>query len=179
MNRPTAPEHQDTPDSAATPSVSERTDGHSRGRRVRDALSRERCLLLASALAVLLLGSACETEVQVDRVNFPTWDPSTAGIFDDATLGPATLDMSTGCVLLILENQKSVLPVWPLPTSWNPSSQAIEFVDVWGERTELREGDTIMPGGVTPIAEPEFVSPPGISCESEKLFLLHSLRKVT
>lgn len=137
-----------------------------------------RCLLLAAALAVLLLASACETEERVGRVDLPTWDPSNDGAFADATLGPAILDMSTGCVLLVLENQKSVLPVWPLPTSWNPSSQAIEFVDVWGERTELREGDTIMPGGVTPIVEPEFASPPGASCEAEELFLLHSLRKV-
>lgn len=138
-----------------------------------------RCLLLASTLVVLLLASACETEAKVARVDLPTWDPRNDEVFVDATLGPATLDMSTGCVLLILENQKSVLPVWPLPTSWNPSSQTIEFVDVWGERLELREGDTIMPGGVTPRVEPEFVSPPGTSCEAEKLFLLHSLRKVT
>ena len=137
-----------------------------------------RCLLLSSALVVLLVASACQTGSKVGGIHIPTWDPGNAGIFDDATLGPATLDMSTGCVLLVLENQKSVLPVWPLPTSWNPSSQAIEFVGVWGERTELREGDTIMPGGVTPIVEPEFVSPPGASCEAEKLFLLHSLRKV-
>ena len=137
-----------------------------------------RCSLLAGALAALLLAFGCETEEKVDVVDLPTWDPSRDGVFNDATLGPATLDMSTGCVLLILENQKAVLPVWPLPTSWNPSSQVIEFVDVWGERTELREGDTITPGGVTPIVEPDFVSPPGASCESEKLFLLHSLSKV-
>ena len=137
-----------------------------------------RCSLLAGALAALLLAFGCETEEKVDVVDLPTWDPSRDGVFNDATLGPATLDMSTGCVLLILENQKAVLPVWPLPTSWNPSAQAIEFVDVWGERTELREGDTITPGGVTPIVEPDFVSPPGAACEAEKLFLLHSLSKV-
>lgn len=137
-----------------------------------------RCSLLAGALAALLLAFACETEEKVDVVDLPTWDPGRDGVFADATLGLATLDMSTGCVLLILENQKTVLPVWPLPTSWNPSSQVIEFVDVWGERTELREGDTITPGGVTPIVEPDFVSPPGVSCEADKLFLLHSLSKV-
>ena len=100
-------------------------------------------------------------------------------VFNDAALGPGTLDMSTGCVLLILENQKSVLPVWPFPTSWNSSSQAIEFVGVWGERMELREGDTIILGSVTPRVEPEFLSPPGPSCKAEKLFRLHTLRTVT
>ena len=138
-----------------------------------------RRLLLVSTLVVLLLVSACGTEMKVDRVDLPTWNPSDAGIFNDLRLGPGTLDMSTGCVLLILENQKSVLLVWPLPTSWNPSSQAIEFVGVWGERMELREGDTVILGGVTPIVEPEYVSPPGDSCKAEKLFRLHTLSKVT
>ena len=138
-----------------------------------------RCFLLASTLVALLFVSACETKTQVDRPHLPTWDPSDAGIFNDAALGPGTLDMSTGCVLLILENQKSVLPVWPFPTSWNSSSQAIEFVGVWGERMELREGDTIILGSVTPRVEPEFLSPPGPSCKAEKLFRLHSLSEVT
>lgn len=178
MNRQTDAELQDTPDWASWPAVPERTDVHSRKRRIRNVLGREYCLLLATALAVLFLASACKTEGPVGRVNLSTWDPGTAGILDDATLGPATPDMSTGCVLLILENQKSVLPVWPLPTSWDPSSQAIKFVDVWGERTELREGDTIMPGGVTPIVEPEFVAPPSGSCEYEELFRLHALSKI-
>ena len=107
-----------------------------------------------------------------------TWDPSTAEVFNQAGAGEGTLDISSSCVRLILENRKSILLVWPEPTSWNASTQTIEFVDVFGERLELREGDRIMPGGSTATHEPRFVSPPSPSCQMDEAFVLNSVRLV-
>ena len=69
--------------------------------------------------------------------------------------------------------------MWPEPTSWNASYQAIEFVSVLGERLELRDGDRIVPGGATPIVEPSFVSAPDSSCEADEMFVLNSIEVIT
>ena len=113
-----------------------------------------------------------------DESPLATWDPSTAEAFNQAGAGEGTLDISSGCVRMILENRKSILLVWPEPTSWNASTQTIEFVDVFGERLELREGDRIMPGGSTATHEPRFVSPPSPSCKMDEAFVLNSVRLV-
>ncbi len=138
---------------------------------------------LVIAIAVLL-AAACTSVDRIETSPLATWDPSNAGVFNDPTPGEGTLDISAGCVRLI-QNQKTILLVWPEPTSWNASSQAIEFVGPLGERAELRDGDQIMPGGVTvigggnigepDIGAPPFVSPPDPSCEADETFILHSI----
>ena len=135
--------------------------------------------LLACALVVLFLGAACGGEVRIDESPLATWDPSKADMFMQATAGKGTLDVSASCVQLILENQKSVLLVWPEPTSWNASSQVIDFVGPLGQRLELRNGDQIMPGGATATREPQFISPPDPSCNAEEIFVLHSIKVLT
>ena len=66
---------------------------------------------------------------------------------------------------------------WPRRAT--ASSQMIEFVGVRGERAELRDGDQIIPGGATPIVEPQFVSPPDPSCKADETFTVNSLILVT
>ena len=144
-------------------------------------------------IMVVLLGGACESEVKVEQSPLATWGPSDSDIFHDASAGRGTLDISADCVRLVLDKKKTILLVWPEPTSWNASSQTIEFVDVWGERAELRDGDRIIPGGATPraygdqvipggatpFAEPQFVSPPDPSCKADEMFMVSSLTLVT
>ena len=85
-----------------------------------------------------------------------TWDRSETVVFNDART-EGTLQILTSCVRLILVNRKLVLPVWPEPTSWNTSRQAIAFVGVLGGRLELRDGDRIALGGSSPhpMVEPQ------------------------
>lgn len=108
-----------------------------------------------------------------------TWDPSTSDTFNDATVGNGTLEFSINCVRLILENQKTILLVWPEPTSWNAESEVIEYVSVQGERMELRDGDQVIPGGSTAFGSPQYVLPPDPACEAEEIFIVASLRIVT
>ena len=143
---------------------------------------RLRPLLLASIstlMMVVLLGAACNVKERIDESPLATWDPSNSDVFNQATIGKGTLEVSEGCVRLALENQKLVLLVWPEPTSWNATSQAIEFAGPLGERLELRNGDRIMPGGATATREPQFVSPPDPSCKAEEVFVLHSISVLT
>ena len=128
---------------------------------------------------VVLLGAACTSEARVDKSPLATWGPRSGEALNDATVGNGILDVSAGCVRLILKNQKTILLVWPEPTSWNASSQTIAFVGVRGERAELRDGDRIIPGGSTPIVEPPFVSPPDPSCKADETFMVNSLILVT
>ena len=130
-------------------------------------------------IIVTLVGTACVSEDGVDKSPLATWDPGSVDTFQDATVGNGTLNILANCVLLVLDNQKTILLVWPEPTSWNESSQVIEFVGVRGERIELRDVDQIIPGGSTPIGQPQFVSPPDPSCEAEETFIVNSLRLVT
>ncbi len=127
---------------------------------------------------VAMLGTACVPKDTIDQSPLVTWDPSSSDVFHDATVGDGTLSISSGCVLLILENEKKILLVWPEPTSWNPSSQTIQFVGVRGESLELRDGDRIMPGGSAPPGEEEQVSPPDGSCGADELFIVNSVQIV-
>ena len=135
--------------------------------------------LLACALVVLFFGAACGGEVRIDESPLATWAPSKGDVFPQARAGDGTLDVSAGCVRLILENQKSILLVWPEPTSWNTSSQVIDFVGPLGDRLELRNGDQIIPGGATATREPQYISQPDPSCIAEEIFVLHSIKVLT
>ncbi len=128
---------------------------------------------------VALLAAGCIPAVRVDKSPLATWDPSQSEAFNDATVGTGTIEISASCVQFILENQKTILLVWPEPTSWDPSSQVIEFVGVGGERMELRNGDQITPGGSPAIGQPQYVSPPDPSCEADEIFIVSSLVPVT
>lgn len=110
-----------------------------------------------------------------------TWAPNEGELLPDVG-GQGTLGISEDCVRLTLPNQTVILPVWPEPTSWNPTSQTIEFVGVAGERIELRDGDVVTVGGFTPTVvhgEPEFVMPPQPSCDADELFIINSIKLVT
>lgn len=147
-------------------------------------------LLMACAFIVAVLGAACAEENRIEESPLSTWDPSESKAFFLAASGEGTLDIIHGCVRLILETnvgQKSILLVWPEPTSWNASSQSIDFVDVRGERLELRDGDKIVAGGSGhPLVElteedkatgkfTSFASPPDPSCKADELFVLNSI----
>ena len=135
-------------------------------------------LVLAAVSIALVLGIACGVDKETDTSPLATWDPGNAEVFNQART-EGILEISPSCVRLILDNQESVLLVWPEPTSWNASYQAIEFVSVLGERLELRDGDRIVPGGATPIVEPSFVSAPDSSCEADEMFVLNSIEVIT
>ena len=145
---------------------------------------------LACAFIIAMFGGACGEENRIEESPLATWDPSESEAFFQAASGEGTLDIASGCVRLIQETdagQKSILLVWPEPTSWNASSQLIEFVDVWGERLELRDGDKIVAGGAGyPIVElteedkatgkfTSFASPPAPSCKADESFVLNSI----
>jgi hypothetical protein len=55
----------------------------------------------------------------------------------------------------------------------------IEFIGVDGERTELRDGDQITPGGSPAVGQLQFVSPPNPSCEADETFIVSSLVPAT
>lgn len=112
----------------------------------------------------------------IDESPLATWEPSKCDSFPQTTAGKRTLEISAGCVRLILKDQESVLLVWPEPTSWSASSQVIDFVGPLGERLELPNGDAIMSGGATATREPQFISPPDPSCKTEGVFVLHPFR---
>ena len=152
-----------------------------------------RRLLLACAFIVAVLGAACAEENRIEESPLTTWDPSKSDFFFQASSGEGTLEITHGCVRLIQEKevgQESILFVWPEPTSWNASSQLIDFVDVWGERLELQDGDKIVAGGSGyPLVElteedkatgkfTSFVSPPDPSCKADELFVLNSISVV-
>ena len=149
-----------------------------------------RFLLLACAFIVAVLGAACAEENRIEKSPLAAWDPSESEFFFQAASGEGTLDITHGCVRLILETnagQKSILLVWPEPTSWNASSQLIDFIDVRGDRLKLRDGDKIVAGGSGyPLVElteedkatgkyTSFVVPPDPSCKADELFVLNSI----
>ena len=118
-----------------------------------------------------------------------TWDPSKSDIFFDSSSGEGTVTITLGCVWLMKNTkvgEKFILLVWPEPTIWNASSQAIEFVDVLGGHQELRDGDKIKAGGAgypgahSPeyMGNPNFVIPPDPSCNADELFVLNSIRAI-
>ena len=143
-------------------------------------------LIYVSVIAVAVMGGACAEVNRIGESPLATWGPSKNGFYLMASSGEGTLDIAPGCVRLILETgtgQKSTLLVWPEPTSWNAPDQAIDVVDVWGERLDLRDGDKVEAGGVEypPSTSPEyagkptFVLPPDPSCNADELFVLNSI----
>ena len=145
-----------------------------------------RRLLLAYALIFAVFGGACSEENWIEESPLATWKPSKSGIFFQASSGEGTLEITPGCVRLIQETQTTLL-VWPEPTSWNASSQVIDFVDVMGNRLELRDGDRIEAGGsrypIEIITEEDkstgkftsFASLPAPSCSADDSFVLNSI----
>ena len=139
--------------------------------------------LLPFVLTVAVMLAACGTGT-IDRSPLATWtwdrNSEVVQVFSQARTA-GTLEISSGCVRLIDENKESVLLVWPEPTSWNVSKQAIDFVSVMGEFGEFRDGDRIVLGGADrhPTVSPNFVSAPDPSCEAEMMFVLNSARMLT
>ena len=145
-----------------------------------------RRLLLAYALIFAVFGGACSEENWIEESPLATWKPNKSGIFFQASSGEGTLEITSGCVRLIQETQTTLL-VWPEPTSWNASSQMIDFVDVMGNRLELRDGDRIEAGGsgypIEIITEEDkstgkftsFASPPAPTCNAGRSFVLNSI----
>ena len=143
--------------------------------------------MLAGALLGLVLGMACQDKRPIDEspstLNespLATWDASKADTFLQSSSGEGTLVISSSCVRLITRSgQRSILLVWPEPTSWNASTHSIEFVSPFGDRLELQDGDRIEAGGATPVGEPNFVSAPDTSCEADEMFVLNSIGVLT
>ena len=152
-----------------------------------------RQFLLAYIVIGVALGGSCVEGNRIEESPLATWDPSESGIFFTSGRN-GTLDITSGCVRLTRKDEagiESTLLVWPEPTSWNASSQLIEFVGVFGEHLELRDGYTITVAGVgLPLAEfdeedistrdylsePSYVLPPDPSCKAiaDQLFVLNS-----
>ena len=149
-----------------------------------------RRLLLAYALIFAVFGGACSEENWIEESPLATWKPNKSGIFFQASSGEGTLEITSGCVRLVSETDTGLeytLLVWPEPTSWNASSQVIDFVDVMGNRLELRDGDRIEAGGsrypIEIITEEDkstgkftsFASPPAPTCSADDSFVLNSI----
>lgn len=134
-------------------------------------------------LTVAIIQAACGTGT-IDRSPLATWtwdrNSEVTQVFPDAR-SEGTLDVSPSCVRLVFKDKDSVLLVWPEPTSWSVSKQAIDFVSVRDERREFRDGDRIVLGGARrhPTVSPNFVSAPDPSCEADGTFVLHSARMLT
>ena len=143
-------------------------------------------LLLAFVVVIAVIGGACAEDNRIEESPLATWDPSKSEIFFLASSGEGTLEITSGCVRLIQETQTTLL-VWPEPTSWNASSQVIDFVDVMGNRLQLRDGDRIEAGGsgypIKIITEEDkstgkftsFASPPAPTCSADDSFVLNSI----
>ena len=135
------------------------------------------CYLL---LGLIFFGSTgCQLVGEGQPAPLATWDPDDTESFASSTVGNGTLEFSESCVRLVLDNQKTILLVWPEPTSWNATAQTIEFVDVLGNQIELQEGDQIIPGGSTVVGESAFVNPPNPSCTADETFIVNSLSVVS
>jgi len=97
-----------------------------------------------------------------------TWDSSQVEYFHQAGIGPGTLEVSDGCVLLIVETGARVLPIWPEPTAWNATSQTIEYVGPGpDERAQLRAGDRVSLGGSTEQGSSLYVRAPAVECRAQ------------
>ena len=147
-------------------------------------------LLLAFVVVVAVIGGACAEDNRIEESPLATWDPSKSEIFFLASSGEGTLEITPGCVRLASETDAGLeytLLVWPEPTSWNVSCQVIDFVDVLGNRLELRDGDRIEAGGsgypIRIITEEDkstgkftsFASPPAPTCNADESFILNSI----
>lgn len=120
-------------------------------------------------LTAVLAAACIRSEAAIEESPLATWDPSGVELFHDATVGSGTLRITDDCVLLQLDNAKQVLLVWPEPTSWNPSTQTIEFVSPRAEqeRMELRDGDQLRPGGSAVVGDVAYISSSTRECDEE------------
>ncbi len=146
-------------------------------------------LICVSVIAIVTMGGACVEENRIEESPLTTWEPSKSDVFPHSSSGEGTLGIEPRCVRLELETDaglKYILLVWPEPTYWNSPVQVINFIDVWGENLELRDGDKIAAGGMEypPVESPEykgeptFVLPPDPSCNADELFVLNSIRVI-
>jgi hypothetical protein len=113
---------------------------------------------------------ATRPEARIEGSPLATWDPSGAESFPPSGTEPGTLEVSDGCVLLVLANGTRILPVWPEPTRWNASSQTIEYVSpiFSDERAQLQAGDRISLGGSgTSGSFSLYVRQPTAECEAQ------------
>ena len=134
---------------------------------------------LVITIVSLFLAVACGEEAKINESPLVTWDPGRSSGADDATAGIGTLEVSAGCVRLLLDGGKPILLIWPEPTSWNPTTQTIEYVGLTGQRMELRDGDRIRPGGSGPYRGAQYVSPPSPSCRGMETFTAQTIIMVT
>lgn len=109
-------------------------------------------------------------EERIEESPLATWDPSGVEAFaGEGFLG--TLWISDGCVLVLGELQDTrILPIWPEPTSWNRSTQAIEFASPRSvdRNVPLQTGDRVELGGYVESATySEFVIPPSPFCATQ------------
>lgn len=105
-----------------------------------------------------------------------TWDPSGSTTFTTATVGTGTLNITDTCVWLEVEGtNERILLVWPEPTSWNAETSEITFVNQQGESINLKNGDTLTPGGAESTWNRPFVVPPNPACEADVLFILNDV----
>jgi|GEM_PF-6035777 len=114
--------------------------------------------------------SASSTE-PVGAATVATWDPSSSA-FSMSASGPGTLQISAKCILLVLDNGKVIIPVWPIPSSME-SGEVLTIVDVHGNETDVRSGDRIELSGRTGV--PHFVTPPDPACEAEEMFIANGV----
>lgn len=107
-----------------------------------------------------------------------TWSPDGEMGSLGATVGGTTLKVIDGCLYLVLDNQRVILPIWPEPTSWDAATETVRFVSPEGEQIELQNGTRILAGGSSPSSTVEFVSPPNPTCEADEMFIISSVTAV-
>jgi hypothetical protein len=134
---------------------------------------------LIITMVSFLLVVACGEETKIEESPFVTGDPGGSSYTDEASAGIGTLDISDGCVRMVLDNEESILLIWPEPTSWNATTQTIEYVGLGGERMQLGNGDRIRPGGSVSFRGPQYARPPSPACRGIESFTVGSLVVVT
>lgn len=123
-------------------------------------------------LAAAIVGSGCNSQRPIPVL--ATWDPTTSVTFTESSSGEGSLDVVGRCVRLVLDNGKVLLPVWPVPSSWDPATGTIRAVDVLGKITVLRDAERISLGGASGV--PEYVSPPDPDCAGDETFVVNTVR---
>ncbi len=124
----------------------------------------------------------------------PTWDPakSESDTLSEAFSGVGKLEFDDRCVRLVQTigtDRRSILLVWPEPTSWFNPSRAIDFVDVSGSQMILRNDVRIEALGYEVVPAPnelgkpipdeiKVVSPPANFCWADAKFVVRSVSLV-